>query len=100
MSAYGALLRPQLITPKVRFLGQTGKHLLAMSSSQIDPKTTFSFVAPKGSNGWGHYDSRSDRAFTSSLRCRTISVVLRISGSLRETPMVDAIESNRALAAR
>ena len=38
------------------------------------------------------YFSCSDRAFTSSLSCRTISVVLRISASLRATPMVDAID--------
>jgi hypothetical protein len=34
---------------------------------------------------------RSDRAFTSSLSRRTISVVLRISASLRAAPMVEAI---------
>jgi hypothetical protein len=43
-----------------------------------------------------HYDSCSDRAFTSSLSRRTISVVLRMSDSLRPTPIVDAIARNRA----
>jgi len=42
----------------------------------------------------------ADRAFTSSLSCRTISVVLRISGSLKATPMVEAIERSRALSSR
>lgn len=37
------------------------------------------------------YDSRSDRTFTSSLSCRTISAVLRMSASSRATPMVEAI---------
>jgi hypothetical protein len=47
-----------------------------------------------------HYDRRSERAFTSSLRCRTISIVLRMSASLRATTMVDAIERSRALSSR
>jgi hypothetical protein len=47
-----------------------------------------------------HYDSRSDRAFKSLLSCRTISVVLRISASLRATPMVEAITRNRASISR
>jgi len=42
----------------------------------------------------------ADRAFTSSLSCRTISVVLRISGSLKATPMVEAIERSRELSSR
>src|SRR5262249_12088418 len=53
-----------------------------------------------GRAGVTHYDSRSDRAFTSSPRCRTISAVLRISGSLRETPMVEASASSRATTER
>jgi hypothetical protein len=55
-------------------------------------------LAPRA--GAKHYDSRSELAFTSSLRCCTISVVLRISGSLRAMPMVDAIERSRALSLR
>lgn len=47
-----------------------------------------------------HYDSRSERVFTSSLRCRTSSMVLRISASLRATPMVEAIERNLASSSR
>src|SRR5258708_39263554 len=43
---------------------------------------------------------RSDRAFTSSLSCRTISVVLRMSGWLSARPMVDATERRRALNSR
>jgi beta-lactamase family protein len=50
--------------------------------------------------GVTHYDSRSERAFTSSLRCRTISIALRISASPRGTTTVDAIERNRALNSR
>jgi hypothetical protein len=46
--------------------------------------------------GVAHYDSRSDRPFTSSLSRRTISAVLRISASPRATPMVEAIVRNRA----
>ncbi len=37
------------------------------------------------------HDSRSERTFTSSLSCRTIPAVLRISASSRATPMVEAI---------
>jgi hypothetical protein len=48
----------------------------------------------------GHAQKRSDRAFTSSLSCRTISLVLRMSGSLRATPMADAIERSRASSSR
>src|SRR5215469_26128 len=51
-------------------------------------------------DGAEHYNRRSDRAFTSPLSCRTISVVLRISGSLKATPMVDAIERSPALSSR
>jgi 4-amino-4-deoxy-L-arabinose transferase-like glycosyltransferase len=47
-----------------------------------------------------HYDDRSERTITSSLSCRTISVVLRISASLRASPVADAIERNRALRSR
>jgi hypothetical protein len=53
-----------------------------------------------GGHGVAHYDGRSDRAFTSSLSCRTISVVLRMSGSLSATPMVEAIARNRAFSSR
>ncbi len=45
-------------------------------------------------------NQRSDRAFTSSLSCRTISVVLRMSASLRATPMVEAIARSRAFSSR
>ena len=56
--------------------------------------------APSKEHGAEHYDRRADRAFTSSLSRRTISIVLRISASLRVTPIVDAIERNRALSSR
>jgi hypothetical protein len=46
------------------------------------------------------YDGRSDRAFASSLSCRTILVALRISASLRVTPMAEAIPRNRAFRSR
>jgi hypothetical protein len=54
----------------------------------------------RDAQGVAHYDSRSDRAFTSSLSCRTISVVLRISASPRATPMVEAITRKRAFISR
>ena len=45
-------------------------------------------LPPCGSIAVADYDSRSERAFTSSLSWRTISLVLRISASLRATPIV------------
>ena len=47
-----------------------------------------------------YYDGHFVRALTSSLSCRTISIVLRKSASLRATPMVDAIEMSRASSLR
>jgi hypothetical protein len=44
--------------------------------------------------------SCSERPFISSLSCRTISVVLRISATLRATPVVEAITKNRAFSSR
>jgi hypothetical protein len=79
----------------------------ARSRPTARPPRSFSFCAtcPKrpeasGAAFNGHAQKRSDRAFTSSLSCRTISLVLRMSGSLRATPMVDAIERSRALSSR
>ena len=43
---------------------------------------------------------RSDRAFTSSLSRRTISIVLRMSASPSVLPMVEALASSLALSAR
>ena len=43
---------------------------------------------------------RFDRALTSSLSRRTTSVVLRTSGSLKASPMVEAIARSRALSSR
>lgn len=77
----------------------------ALGSSTLDDVSAI--VSPevksrtaRDAQGVAHYDSRSDRAFTSSLSCRTISVVLRISVSLRATPMVEAITRNRAFSSR
>jgi hypothetical protein len=47
--------------------------------------TGFILIRLASRHGAEHYDKRSDRAFTLSLSCRTISAVLRISGSLRAT---------------
>ena len=44
--------------------------------------------------------SRSERSFTSLLSRRTISVVLRMSASLKSAPIVEAIARNRALNSR
>lgn len=54
----------------------------------------------RDAQGVAHYDSRSDCAFTSSLSCRTISVALRTSASLKDTLMVEAITSNLAFSSR
>jgi hypothetical protein len=78
----------------------------ALGASTLDDACRLSSSPEVGSDfsldaqGVTHYDSRSDRAFTSPLSCRTISVVLRMSPSLRPTPMVDAIARNRALSSR
>src|SRR5262249_3746476 len=44
--------------------------------------------------------SRSERSFASSLSRRTISVVVRMSASLKSAPIVEAIARNRALNSR
>jgi hypothetical protein len=41
-----------------------------------------------------------DRAFTSSLSCRTVSVALRISASPNAPAMVAAIDNRRVLSSR
>jgi hypothetical protein len=74
------------------------RRLIAPPWLSSSPEVKLGIFAERA--GVTHYDSRSDRAFTSSLRCRKISVVLRISGSLRATHMVDAIESSRAFSSR
>jgi hypothetical protein len=46
------------------------------------------------------YDSCSERAVTSALSCRTISLVSRMLASLSVRPMLDATESNRVFSVR
>jgi hypothetical protein len=65
-----------------------------------EPAAQLTDRIPPDADGVTHYDSRSDRPLTSSLSFRTISVVLRMSASLRSTPIVDAIATNRALNSR
>ena len=58
------------------------------------------FMASDGSAGVTRYDGRSERPFASSLSRRTISMVFRMSASLRPTPIVEAIARKRALSSR
>ena len=77
-------------------------HRLDIAKPTLMTQDDLSFVAPNGNNGRGHYDSRSDRAFTSSLRCRTISSRLadiRFAESDTHSGC-RLIESNRALSLR
>ena len=75
-------------------------HTMGLRVEHYLYNTTDGVVGAEGAQGVTHYDSRSDRAFTSPLSCRTISVVRRMSPSLRPTPRVDAIARNRAVSSR
>ena len=84
------------VTPVTKRLDSMVRRL-ALFRDRLDGSSSPD-AAPRA--GVTHYDSRSERAFTSSLRRRTISIVLRISASLRATPIVDAIKRNRAFSSR
>jgi hypothetical protein len=84
------------VTPVTKRLDSMVRRL-ALVGDRLDGSSSLDTASRAGVT---HYDSRSERAFTSSLRRRTISIVLRISASLRAAPIVDAIKRNRAFSSR
>ena len=97
LETHEAVFTWKLRNPRRR-LEATGREMMQPRRDGHKPRSSTQPFSRRRSGA--DYDSRCDRAFTSSLSCRTIALVLRISASLRATPIVEAIARNRAFSSR